>query len=80
MLPVLAGAALLDRRSRRLSVPLAIGAVGMLGLVAFNATARYQNWRYATPSLLLLLVLGALGVAALARGPGGRGSWWLAGR
>ena len=71
MLPVLAGAALLDRRSRRLSAPLAIGAVGMLGLVAFNSTARYQNWRYATPSLLMLLVLGALGVAALARAPAG---------
>ena len=67
VLPVLLGAAIVDRRSRRLGVSLAVGAAGMLVLVAFNSTARYQNWRYAVPSLLMLLSGAALGAAALAR-------------
>ncbi|WP_437625387.1 hypothetical protein [Sorangium sp. So ce1151] len=67
LLPLLGVVAALDRRSRRLAVPLLIGAYGSLLLVALNATARYQNLRYAAPTLAMLLVAAALGTEALAR-------------
>jgi hypothetical protein len=66
-LPLLALAAALDRRSRRLAVPLLGGAAVAIALVAFNATARFQNYRYAAPSLLMLIAAAALGAASLAR-------------
>lgn len=67
VLPLLGAIAALDRRARRLAVPLLIGAYGSLLLVALNATARYQNLRYAAPALAMLLVAAALGTEALAR-------------
>ncbi|WP_437783510.1 hypothetical protein [Sorangium sp. So ce1097] len=67
ILPLLGLVAALDRRARRLAVPLLIGAYGSLLLVALNATARYQNLRYAAPALAMLLVAAALGTEALAR-------------
>ncbi|WP_438042825.1 hypothetical protein [Sorangium sp. So ce128] len=67
LLPLLGAIAALDRRARRLAVPLLIGAYGSLLLVALNATARYQNLRYAAPALAMLLVAAALGTEALAR-------------
>ncbi|WP_437613217.1 hypothetical protein WMF20_11485 [Sorangium sp. So ce834] len=67
VLPLLGAVAALDRRSRRVAVPLLLGAYGALLLVALNATARYQNLRYAAPSLVMLLVAAALGAHALAR-------------
>ncbi|WP_438028328.1 hypothetical protein [Sorangium sp. So ce233] len=67
LLPLLGVVAALDRRSRRLAVPLLIGVYGSLLLVALNATARYQNLRYAAPALAMLLVAAALGTEALAR-------------
>ncbi|WP_437758266.1 hypothetical protein [Sorangium sp. So ce1389] len=67
LLPLLGVVAALDRRSRRLAVPLLLGAYGSLLLVALNATARYQNLRYAAPALAMLLVAAALGTEALAR-------------
>ncbi|WP_437551805.1 hypothetical protein WME97_10860 [Sorangium sp. So ce367] len=67
LLPLLGAIAALDRRTRRLAVPLLIGAYGSLLLVALNATARYQNLRYAAPALAMLLVAAALGTEALAR-------------
>ncbi|WP_437817310.1 hypothetical protein [Sorangium sp. So ce1078] len=67
LLPLLGVIAALDRRSRRLAVPLLIGAYGSLLLVALNTTARYQNLRYAAPSLAMLLVAAALGAEAIAR-------------
>ncbi|WP_437870489.1 hypothetical protein [Sorangium sp. So ce363] len=67
LLPLLGALAALDRRTRRLAVPLLIGAYGSLLLVALNATARYQNLRYAAPALAMLLVAAALGTEALAR-------------
>lgn len=67
LLPLLGAIAALDRRARRLAVPLLIGAYGSLLLVSLNATARYQNLRYAAPALAMLLVAAALGVEALAR-------------
>ncbi|WP_437946261.1 hypothetical protein WME98_36285 [Sorangium sp. So ce296] len=67
VLPLLGAVAALDRRSRRVAVPLLLGAYGSLLLVALNATARYQNLRYAAPSLAMLLLAAALGAEALAR-------------
>ncbi|WP_437726832.1 hypothetical protein [Sorangium sp. So ce861] len=67
VLPLLGAVAALDRRARRVAVPLLIGAYGSLLLVALNATARYQNLRYAAPSIAMLLVAAALGAEALAR-------------
>ena len=64
--PLLAGLALLDRRSRRLALPLVIGAIGALLLAALNATARYQNFRYAAPSIAMLLLAALLGASFLA--------------
>ena len=67
IVPLLGLAAALDRRSRRLALPLMGGAFLAIGLVALNNTARFQNFRYAAPSLLMLLAAAALGAAALAR-------------
>ncbi|WP_437679830.1 hypothetical protein [Sorangium sp. So ce131] len=65
--PLLGLVAALDRRARRLAVPLLVGAYGSLLLVALNATARYQNLRYAAPALMMLLAAAVLGTEALAR-------------
>jgi hypothetical protein len=72
VVPALGLVAALDRRTRRLGIPLLLGAVSAIALVSLNTTARFQNFRYAAPSLLMLLAAAALGAAALAR----RG--WLA--
>ncbi len=65
--PLLAIVAALSKRTRLLAAPLVAGAMGMLLLVSLNTTARYQNLRYAVPSLVLLLVAAALGAGELAR-------------
>jgi len=67
IVPLLGLVAALDRRTRRLAVPLLLGAYAALLLVALNSTARYQNLRYAVPTLLMLLAAAALGVSSLAR-------------
>ncbi len=67
ILPLLGLVAVLDRRARRLALPLLLGAYAALLLVSLNATARFQNLRYAVPTLLMLLAAAALGVGALAR-------------
>lgn len=67
ILPLLALAAALDRRSRRLAIPLLLGAWGSLFLVSLNATARFQNLRYAVPALVMMLLAALLGVGAIAR-------------
>ncbi len=64
---VLALVACVDRRSRSLAVPLVIAALGTLALAALNTTAPYQNMRYATPALALLLLAALLGFDVLAR-------------
>lgn len=53
------------RRTRLLALPLMLGAVGMLLLVSLNTTARYQNFRYAVPSILVFLVIALVGLAYL---------------
>lgn len=60
--------AIIHRRTRRVALPLTLGAIGMLLLVSLNTTARYQNFRYAVPSLLVLLIVALVGFAALAAG------------
>lgn len=73
LVPLLGLAAALDRRARRLAIPLLLGALGALLLVSLNTTARFQNLRYAAPSLLMLLAAAALGAGAIARrGPLGK--------
>jgi hypothetical protein len=67
VMPLLALVALVDPRSRRLAAALVLGALGTVLLVALNATARFQNFRYAAPALLMLVAAAALGLAALAR-------------
>lgn len=67
IVPLLGLAAALDRRARRLAAPLLLGAAGSLLLVSLNATARYQNLRYAAPALAMLLVAALLGAEAIAR-------------
>lgn len=62
---LLALVAVLARQTRRYAVPLCLGALGMLLLVSLNTTARYQNFRYAVPSLLMLLLAAALGACVL---------------
>lgn len=67
VLPLLAAVAMIDRSTRRLAIPLGIGAIGATLLVALNTTAMFQNWRYAVPSMLMLIAAAALGVIAIAR-------------
>ncbi len=65
--PLLGLAAVLDRARRRLALPLLLGAAASVLLVSFNTTARFQNFRYAAPALLMLLAAAALGAGSLAR-------------
>jgi hypothetical protein len=65
--PALALLALFAKETRRLAVPLFVGGLGALALACLNVTAPYQNFRYAVPSLLLLLATALLGAAVLAR-------------
>ncbi|MDI1477774.1 hypothetical protein [Polyangium sp. y55x31] len=67
VVPLLVLVAAFARRTRLLALPLVAGAIGMLLLVSLNTTARYQNFRYAVPSLLFLLVAAALGAGELMR-------------
>src|SRR6185436_8502379 len=67
LLPLLGLAAVVAPRTRRLALPLLGGAYAALLLVSLNATARFQNLRYAAPSLLMLLGAAVLGVGVIAR-------------
>lgn len=67
VVPAIGVAAAIDRRSRRVAIPLLLGAVAAIALVCLNATARYQNLRYAAPSLIMLLAAAAIGAATIAR-------------
>ena len=67
ILPALAFAGLFSRRTRALTVACLAGAIGWTLLVSWNSAARYQNFRYYMPALVLVLVATTLGLAALAR-------------
>ena len=64
---LLAGAALFDKRTRRLGISLLLGSFAALLLVSLNSTARFQHLRYATPSLAMLLAAAFLGASSLTR-------------
>lgn len=64
--------AIVYRQTRLLALPLTLGAIGMLLLVSLNSTARYQNLRYAVPSILVLLFVATSSLGCLAsKGKGG---------
>jgi hypothetical protein len=63
----LALVACVDRRTRALAIPLVMAAYAVLALVCLNTTAPFQNMRYATPTLTMLVVGAILGAGALAR-------------
>jgi len=76
-LAVMAG--LLAKRARRKVIALVVGSVTALALVCLNATATYQNFRYAVPSLMMLLAAAAMGIALLPRQRRRSFRWrWLA--
>ncbi|NUP09692.1 MAG: hypothetical protein HOW73_26910 [Polyangiaceae bacterium] len=56
----------LARSTRRLGLPLILGAIASFVLVTLNKTAPFQNLRYIAPTLLMLLVAAGLGVRAAA--------------
>ncbi len=67
VVPLLGLAAVIDRRGRRLALPLLLGAAASVLLVSLNTTARFQNFRYAAPALIMLLAAAAVGAGSLAR-------------
>ncbi len=62
----LALSGLLHRETRRISAALLLGAASALALVCLNTTAPFQNLRYATPTLFLVLLAAIVGVHAWA--------------
>jgi hypothetical protein len=70
LLLVCAGFGLQQTRDRRLVLPLALGGLASLLLVAFNRTAPFQNLRYLAPNYLGLLMAAVIGVRS-AVGPFG---------
>jgi hypothetical protein len=68
--PIFAGLALVGaahRRTRGMAAPSLAGALAWTLLVSWNGAARFQNFRYYVPALVLVLVASAIGVAAVAR-------------
>ena len=65
--PLLGVAGVIDPRRRRLALPLLLGAAASVLLVSLNTTARFQNFRYAAPALLMMLAAAAVGAGSLAR-------------
>jgi hypothetical protein len=55
---------LTHRETRRVSAALLVGATSALALVCVNTTAPFQNLRYATPTLFLILLAAIVGVYA----------------
>ncbi len=67
LFPGLALAALLRKETRHAAAACLLGALCFALVVSWNATARYQGFRYYAPALALLLVASALGASALGR-------------
>ncbi len=70
-LPVAIAAALLAQRRRAVAVTCVLSALAWTLLVSSNGNAPFHNFRYYAPPVVMLLVTGALGVAAVARVPRG---------
>ena len=80
ILPALVLIGIAHRRTRLFALPSALGAAGMLLLVSLNSTARFQNFRYAVPSILILLLVAISSLGLLAsKGKWGRVIGFLAG-
>lgn len=60
VLVMLVVVAIVTRARRRLSLALVVGSAGALALVCLNTTARYQNYRYAVPCVVMLLCAATL--------------------
>ncbi|MBI4957644.1 MAG: hypothetical protein HY908_36900, partial [Myxococcales bacterium] len=71
--PLLGLAGLVARGRRTLVAALWLGAAGAIGLACLNTTAPFQNFRYAVPSLLMLLAAATLGLGSAARAARARG-------
>ena len=56
-----------SRRARRSVAALASGGAASLAIVCLNATARFQNLRYAAPAALGLLFAASIGASAASR-------------
>ncbi len=67
LLLVCAGFGLQQTRDRRLVLPLALGGIASLLLIAFNRTAPFQNLRYLAPNYLGLLMAAVIGVRSGSR-------------
>jgi hypothetical protein len=67
LLPLLACASLIDRRTRALGAALLAAALAWVLLVSWNGAARFQNFRYYMPAIVLLLIACTLGLRAMAR-------------
>ena len=76
LIPLLAAVPLFSRRLRPLAVMLWFQVVGWLLIVALNNQLRWQNARYAMPTVAWLLLLAALGVGVLASRQGGAKAPW----
>ncbi len=63
VVPLLGFSALFSSRFRPAAISLWLGSIGSLLLVSLNATARFQNLRYAAPSILMLLFLFLFGLS-----------------
>ncbi|HEY4118880.1 MAG TPA: hypothetical protein VGM56_13535, partial [Byssovorax sp.] len=66
----LVGLGVASPRARRAVLALALGAAGSSALVCLNATARFQNLRYAAPAVLGLVFAASLGACAVWRSRG----------
>lgn len=69
LVPLLALVPLASRTTRALAASLWAQVVGWLLIVSLNGQVRWQNERYTMAAVTWLLVLAALGVAALVRPP-----------
>ncbi|MCC6555077.1 MAG: hypothetical protein IT372_19080 [Polyangiaceae bacterium] len=73
LLPAAALLPFAARETRGLAAALWVQVAGWLALVALNGQVRWQNERYTMPAVAWLLLLAAMGLAVLVRGPRGEG-------
>ena len=69
--PVLGLVPLWFRSTRRMAVVLWLSSVSWLAIVALNGQVRWQNERYTMPAVAWLLLLAAMGAAAVLVPPSG---------
>jgi hypothetical protein len=67
LLPLLSVPALFARRTRALAFVCLAGALAWVLLASSNLAARFQNFRYFVPALVLMLFAASLGLSVLSR-------------